>query len=196
MNRWISSGEIAGSSRLVESALAATDVLTLDGHGFETDDPITVRATEGGALSAPLVEGTIYFAIRLTNGTFSLAATTGGSAINLTTDATSMVVTRDPAYDDVIEYYSRFCDGYIPANLVPLQQPIPVTVKTIVARLSGKALMNIDGKSSAIVEAEELLAQKQLERWALGLPIREATATGPSNLAVSARVNRRPETLP
>ncbi len=186
VNRWLPSGEITGSSRLAESALSSTETITLDGHGFETDDEVTVRAAEGGSLPAPLVEGTLYYAIRITNATFQLAATASGSPINLTSDGTSVVIIKQPPFYDVIEFYSRWADSFIPAHLVPLEAPIHPLVKVIVAQLSAKALLNLDGKSSEIVNAAELAAKAQLERFAKGLPLRGADATAPANLAVTS----------
>src|SRR5262249_13622594 len=126
VNRGLPSGEITGSSRLAESALASDRTITLAGHGFETTDELTVRAAGCGNLPAPPAEGTIYFAIRLTNATFRLAATAGGAPINLTSDGVSVVVVKQPPYDDVIEYYSRWADTFLPAHLVPLGRTEPV----------------------------------------------------------------------
>jgi hypothetical protein len=185
VNRWLPSGEITGSSRLAASAIASNDTITLDGHGFETDDEVTVRAVEGGSLPAPLVADTTYYAIRLTNAAFKLAATAGGAAIDITADGDSVLVLRPPPFDDVIEYYSRWADTFIP-HLAPLEAPIHPLVKGIVAQLSAKALLNLDGKSSEIVNQAELAAKAQLERFAKGVPLRGATATSSANKAVSS----------
>ena len=77
-------GALAMPGRLVESSAAASDLLTLDGHGFVDGDAVLVRAAEGGTLSAPLAEGTTYYVLRQTDSTFKLAATDGGAAIDLT----------------------------------------------------------------------------------------------------------------
>ncbi len=190
VNRWIPAGAIAYSGRLVDSSNATTNVLMLDGHGFETDDQVTVRATaEGGTLSAPLVEGTTYYVIRLNDATFKLSATASGAAIDLTTAGVSMIVTKQPPYDDIIEFYSRWADAFLPAHLVPLESPIHPTVKGIVAELSAKKIMNLDGKASAIVDAAELASKAMLERFAKGIPLRGAAATASANLAVTATLS-------
>jgi hypothetical protein len=188
VNRWIPSGEITGWSRLAASALASNDTITLDGHGLETDDEVTVRAAEGGALPVPLVEGTVYYAIRGSNATFQLAATAGGAAINITADGESVVVVKQPPFDDVIEYYSRWIDTLIPAHLVPLTEPIHPLVKGLCAELSAKKLLNLDGKSSEIVNQSELAAKAQLERLVKGLPLRGAEVTASANKAVTATI--------
>lgn len=183
VTRWLPSGEIAGSSRLA-SVVGATDVFTLDGHGLETNDAVMVRAAEGTALPSPLVEGT-YYAIRLTNGTFQLKASIGGSAVNVAASSSDVFVVKEPPYDDVIEFYSRWADGFMPGNLVPFTEPVPAIVKGLVAELAAKKLLNLDGKSSEIQNAAELAAKAMLERFAKGLPVRDAAATGPANLAIS-----------
>lgn len=64
------------------------DLLTSVGHGLVTGDgPVAVRAL-GGALPSPLVKATDYWAIRIDDDTFKLAASSAdagtGTPINLT----------------------------------------------------------------------------------------------------------------
>lgn len=169
---------------MVASSLASTDVLTYDGHGLETDREVTVRAGDAGTLPAPLVEGTVYYAIRVTNSTFKLAATAGGAAINLTSNGTSVVVIREPRYDDVIEFYSRWADGMLPAHAVPLTAPIHPVVRGVVADLAAKKLMNASAVESAVLTAAEVAGKAILERLKIGIPLRGAPATAPTNLAI------------
>jgi hypothetical protein len=182
-------GSIASASGLVASSLAGSDVITLEGHGFETDDPVTVRAVESGSLSAPLVAGTTYYAIRVSNAEFRLAATAGGSAINLTTDAVSMFVMREPDFDYWIGFYSRWADSSLPGHLVPLgrTEPVHPLVEGIVADLVAKRMFNIGGQASETVNDMEVASLAVLARFAAGLPLRGAPATAPANLAVTAR---------
>lgn len=179
-------GGISFEGRLVYSSIASTDTLTLDGHGFEDDTQVTVRAAEGGTLSAPLSESTTYYVKRVSNSKFQLAATAGGAAINITSDGTSMIVVREPPYDNVIEFVSRWADGFLPAEAVPLTAPIHPLVKGVVADVSAKRLLNQDGKSSAMVDAAEIAGKAILERYASGLPLRAASgiATTRTNTAI------------
>jgi hypothetical protein len=188
VNRRLPAGSLDGPSRLVDSALAATDVFVLDGHGLETDDALNVRAAEGGSLPAPLVAGTTYYAIRLTNATFKVAASPGGSPIDLSSDGSSVVVSRAPDYDSVIEYYSRWADTFLPREVVPLTSPIHPLVKGLVVDLSAKRLLNLDGKDSKIIDVSEMSAKAQLERLATGIPLRAPVAGAPANLAVVASI--------
>lgn len=178
-------GVLGASGRIVESSVASTDVITLDGHGFETDDQVVFRAVEGGTLSSPLVAGTTYCAVRLSDSTFKVAATAGGAAIDLTTNGVSMLVSIALPIDDVLEFYSRWVDGFMPAHVVPFTPgSVPIMVKAIVAELSAKKLLHLAGHSSEAVNAAELVAKAQLERWSKGVPLRDANATASANKAV------------
>jgi hypothetical protein len=184
-------GALAGVSRLAESALASNDTFELADHGYATNDTVTLRAAEGGTLPAPLVAGTTYYVILVTDGTFKLAASAGGAAINLTTDGVDVYVSNDLPFDDVLEAYSRFVDGYLPAHLVPFTAPYPRLLTMIVAELAAKKLLAITGVDSAIVEKAEASAILQLQRWAAGLPVRDTSATSPANLAITSTVDSR-----
>lgn len=178
-------GVVSNEGRVVASSLASTNVLTLDGHLFETGDRVQVRAATGGALSAPLVADTVYFVIRITDSTFSLAATDGGAAIDLTTNGDAMIVTPELPIDELLEAYSRFVDDFVP-HLVPMTAPYPVTVVRIVCELAAAKLLSLTGQSSASMTEAELAAKAQLERWIKGQPVRDERATASSNLAVTA----------
>jgi len=183
VTRRIAAGTIAYEGRLVASVSTSAETLELDGHGFEDDDEVTVRAAEGGSLPSPLVAGTVYYAIRSNHSRFQLAATAGGAAINLTSAGSSFFVTREPPYDDLIEYYSRFCDIHLPAHVVPLTAPIHPLVKGIVADLTAKRLLNIDGKASAVVDAAEVAAKAVLADLSKSWPLRGAAEVPRANKA-------------
>jgi hypothetical protein len=179
-------GSITSPAGILASCLASTDTLTYDGHGLETDREVTVRAADGGTLAAPLVAGTVYYAKRLTNSTFQLAATAGGAAINITTNGVEMVVTREPLYDDVIEFVSRWADGCLIAHATPLTAPIHPLVRGVVADVAAKRILNAGGSDSAIVKEAELAGKAMLERLKPGVPLRGASAPIPTNLAVTS----------
>ena len=176
-------GVLSNEGRLVASVAASTDLLELDNHLLETDDPVLLRAVEGGTLSAPLVEGTTYYAIRVSDSTFKLSATAGGAAINLTSDGVSMIVTAPIDIDALLEAYSRFVDDFMPHG-VPMTEPYPVTVVRVVCELTAAKLLNMSGQASQSMKDAEISAKAQLERWLKGLPIRDASASASSNLAV------------
>lgn len=72
------------------TAVAATDILTLAGHGFFTG--LVVNLTTAGTLPVPLAINTDYYIIKIDANRFYLAATlalaNAGTHINLTTDGT------------------------------------------------------------------------------------------------------------
>lgn len=76
--------------------VAATDIVTSTGHGYSNGDEVIFRSLTGGA---GLTVGTTYFVRDVTTNTFKVAATLGGAAINVTTDASAGVVTRMAAVD-------------------------------------------------------------------------------------------------
>lgn len=69
------------------TADATTDIITCTGNQFVNGNSVRV-SNSGGALPAPLVAGTVYFVRDKSGVTFKLAATSGGAAINLTTNGT------------------------------------------------------------------------------------------------------------
>jgi hypothetical protein len=178
-------GALGNPGRLVDSSLASTSVITLQEHGYDSGDAVTTRATEGGTLSAPLVAGTVYYVLYVTDSTFQLSLTPLGSPITLTTDGVSMVVASDLPFADVLEFYSRFVDGFLPAHAVPLPAPYPITVVAIVAELAAMKLQILSGLKSESMATYELAAKAQLERFARGIPVRDAAITTvPANLSV------------
>lgn len=179
-------GLLANEGRFAHSALASTDEFTLDGHGFVTDDPVIVRAADGGSVPSPLIDGDTYYVIRLTDSTFKLAATSGGSAIDLTDDGENVVVVMDLPFEDVLERYSRFVDDFLIAHAVPMPDPVPVNVVAVVAELAGKKLLLLSGQTSVSMDEAEKAALAQLDRWKAGIPLRDENATDRTNLAVTA----------
>jgi len=181
-------GVLSNPGREIETSIASTNVLTLDAHLFETDDQVTLRAIEGGTLSAPLVAGTSYFVIKLTDATFSLALTSGGAAIDLTTNGITMIVKPSTLpIDELLEAYSRFVDDFVPSHAVPMPAPYDKTLVRIVSELTAAKLLSLTGQSSASMAEAELAAKAQLERWAKGLPLRAVEAANVStNRAVTS----------
>ncbi len=74
---------LVGSTSTVTMTIASPCVVTWTAHGYVDGDPITFTTT--GALPTGLVAGTVYY-VRATvaANTFSVAPTSGGTAINTT----------------------------------------------------------------------------------------------------------------
>jgi hypothetical protein len=180
-------GMLSHRARLCASVLASTDVFELDNHGLSTDKAISFRIEDGGSMPAPLVAGTTYYAIVLSDSTFKVAATVGGAAINLSTDGASVLLITELPVLRTMERYSRFVDSFIP-HAAPLQPPYPPEIIAIVCELSATKLMGMEGQRSEALDRAELAAKAQLERFAKGVTIRDARATSPTNTAYSESV--------
>lgn len=183
-------GSLSNPGREIASVNTSADTLELDDHGFVTDEPLELRAAEGGSMPSPLVEGTTYFAIYVSDTRFKLAATAGGAAINLTTAGENVIVAKPLPIDRHLELYSRWVEGFLPAHLVPLEVDgsgkYPIEIVAMVARLAGKALLNLNGKASELVDKEETVAMAQLKRWSAGIPLRDPGITASANLAITS----------
>jgi hypothetical protein len=86
-----SSGLIVDDAVVPYSATgdAATDVITATGHNFSSNQTVIFSAITGGAgLSA----NTVYFVRNPSGNTFQLSTTSGGAAINFTTNITAGTV--------------------------------------------------------------------------------------------------------
>jgi len=87
---WVPLG--ATADPFLFTAEDTTDVLTADGHGLaDTTQVIVIDVGTSGALPTGLTEGTVYFVRDSTTDTFKLALTSGGVAIDLTTDGAGFV---------------------------------------------------------------------------------------------------------
>jgi hypothetical protein len=185
-------GLLASPGRLCDSGSASLNRLTLDQHGFEDGDAVTVRAEAGGSLPAPLVEGTTYYVKRVNDVAVQLAATSGGAAIDLTTDGDRIVLcpSSDAMVDAILEQNSRLLDSYLPAHAVPLDSPYPTVAVGIVAKLSAADALSVMGQASAQILASADQTRKELARLATGIPLRDSRATEQTNLATARQVTR------
>jgi len=180
-------GALANPARLAASVSASANAFSLDQHGFALNDQITVRADSlGGALPAPLVAGVTYYAIPLNASAFSVAATPGGAAIDLTTNGTRVLVTTPTPDAAAIAWATAIVDDMLPAHIVPLVAPYPPIVTMTVAELAVGKLVGITGSSSKSIGEMVDAARKRLERWSNGIPLRGENVPAHANTAVSA----------
>jgi hypothetical protein len=188
-------GSLGNPGRLVESILSSTSSAILSEHGLVNGDAITLRTPtgSGGVLPAPLVAGTVYYVLYQTDSSFQVSATPNGAPITLTTDGVAVIVTKDLPFAQLGEFYSRFADGFLPAHVVPLQAPYPITVVGIVAQLVARRIQLLSGTTSESMDALEASAAKQLKRWADGLPVRDAATppNKPANLSTFTNRNSK-----
>ncbi len=179
-------GALSNAGRLASTVDVTANTIELDAHGFVTDEPLQVRAVEGGSVPAPLVAGATYFAIYVDDSRFKLATAAAGPAIDLTTTGSNVLVAKPLPIDRMLEFYSRWVDDILTAHTTPLE-PVdgkyPLVVTRAVALLAGKALLNRGGKDSEVVDKAEIELKAQLERWNAGKPVRDPNL-GHANLAV------------
>lgn len=73
------------------TGVASTDIFTSTAHGYSNGDVVLLSGLTGGL---GLIAGRIYYVIGVTTNTFQLALTSGGSAVDFTTDVSAGTVTR------------------------------------------------------------------------------------------------------
>lgn len=183
-------GLLSNPAREIASIDAAGDVFTLDGHGFADDDVVTFRVEDGGTLPSPLVAGTSYYAIGLTDSTFQVASTAGGAALNIGSGGLRVLVAASivPMLEALLEQNSRLFDSYLPAHEVPLEEPIPTVAVACVAQLTAADALALMGQSSELLRARAEQTRKEMGRLAKGIPLRDSRATDASNLATTATI--------
>lgn len=82
----------AGSGQPLAFTGAATgDLLTVPGHSFADTNTVVVFAAAGATLPTGLTAGTIYYVRDSTTPTLKLAATSGGTAIDLTANGAGII---------------------------------------------------------------------------------------------------------
>lgn len=168
-------GSVPNPARLT-AADATTDAFTLGDHGFSTGDRVQFRAEGGGSLPAPLVAGTVYYAIATSDFTFQVSATSGGAAIDFTTAGARTLVIAELPTASAIHYASRLVDDMLPAHVVPLALPIPEMVRITTAEIAAAKLGHFSGAVSKSLADTLDRATKRLERWATGIRVRGMNA--------------------
>jgi hypothetical protein len=172
---------------MVHSVNASGNTITLDEHGFSDGDELSFRPDGvDGVLPAPLTDGTTYYAIAVDDARFSVATSSGGSAIDLTTAGERVHVIERIPYDSTIAWASRVVDDHLPAHIVPLVEPYPEIIRMTTAELAATKLMGRQGSVQKSLSDVLTLAQTRIERWARGVPVRGPNTPARANLAASA----------
>jgi hypothetical protein len=186
--RWIPRGSVQNPAPLVSDVNTTTDVMSLDGHGFADDDELIFRAESGGTLPTGIVAGTTYYAIVVTDATFSVAATAGGSAINLSGSGTNFSVGIQAPWAAWIVDASGEIDNTLPAHVVPLSAPYPPVVVSYAAGLVAEMALAWSGVVSNGLNDRMVRVRSEVALWRKnGLPMRGTNAPSNSaNMAISA----------
>lgn len=179
-------GALPNPGRIVDGVSVSANTVTLNEHGFELNDPVVFRAENNGSLPAPLVEGTTYYAVPVNSSVFSVAETADGSSVDLTTTGSRIVVAAPLPFGSSIAWASALVEDMLPAHIVPLSEPYPPLVRMTVAELAAGKLMTRQGAASVSLSEMVEAAQKRLERWAKGIPLRGENVPLRANLSVKA----------
>jgi hypothetical protein len=184
-------GGLPNPARLVDEVSAADDTFALDEHGFQTGDELTLRADSiDGVLPAGTAENTTYYAIRVTDNVFKVAASAGGTAVNLTSAGNRVLVAAPIPYTSAIQWASEIINDMLPAHLVPLET-VPEIVRMTAAELAVGKLMSRQGAAPTLLSDAVSAAQERLKRWGRGVPLRGPNAPKRANLAARASAGYR-----
>jgi hypothetical protein len=85
-----------GASPYAFAAPASTDILLAPNSAYSANQQVVVFPTGGAALPTGLTAGVIYYVSAPSSDSFKLAATSGGTAINLTADGSGIVQAITP----------------------------------------------------------------------------------------------------
>lgn len=78
-------GSVAVNNGTGASAAAATDLITANAHGLNNGDEVNFTSV---GTATPLAVNTVYYVVSSSTNTFSVATTSGGTAVNITADGT------------------------------------------------------------------------------------------------------------
>lgn len=165
-------GTVPNRGRDIASVNASANTLTLDEHGFATGDPLTFRAQAGGLLPGGLAEGTTYYAIAVDDARFSVSATEGGAAIDLTSAGSRVLVISRLPREAAIRWASAIIDQSLPAHAVPLTAPYPEIVVATCAELAAGRLAGYSGAGAKSLADMIAVANARVAKWAKGIPLR------------------------
>jgi hypothetical protein len=181
-------GSLPNPGRLVASVSVAGNYLTLDAHGLGEGLALEFRAEAGGSLPAPLAEGVTYYARPLAAGRFAVSASPGGAALDLTTTGANVVVVvpLSAQIADAITWAEGIIYEHLPAHATPVADPVPTVLRTTCATLAAGRLLALRGAASKSIAELVAEAQTLVRRWASGVPVRQASAAGRTNLASAA----------
>jgi hypothetical protein len=181
-------GAVANPGRLLDHVDATADTCAQDVHGFAADDPVMFRAEAGGELPGGLAEGTTYYAIPVDESHFKVAATAGGTAVDLTSAGENTLAISPLPIAAAITYGARAIDDMLPAHVVPLTAPYPPIIVATNAELASAKLASRGGYVSKALTDVLDAARKRLERWSKNVEIRGENAPQPAQGSASATV--------
>lgn len=179
-------GAAPSPGRLAGSVSTAENWIELEGHCLALNDRVYFRAESGGSLPSPLAAGTPYYAIPVTESHFRVSASAGGSLVDLISTGARVLVVAPLSADAAISWADRIIDDMLPAHAVPVPSPVPPIVRMTSAELACGKLLALAGTASRTLAEVVDSAQKRLERWAKGVPIRGTNAPVSAQLSAAS----------
>lgn len=171
---------------------AASNVCTLDQHGFESGDEILFTPAGDGVMPAGLSAGVSYYAERVTDHTFRVRATAGGSSLTFTDAVDPLVVVAPLNRAAWIEWADRVIDDMVPGQATPFDDAalypdgVPAIIRISSAELAAaKGCALVGSASRSLAETTDVVF-KRLERWAKGVPVRGTPDASRANQAAPA----------
>ncbi|HEY9642762.1 MAG TPA: hypothetical protein V6C57_19900 [Coleofasciculaceae cyanobacterium] len=134
------------------TANASTNTLTATGNNFI--DGLPVQLTTTSALPAPLSTGTTYYVRDRSGDNFSLAATLGGSVIDLTNTGSGAHTITDLALDETVtsmaQWIRKEVSNYQGVSTRPQWMPSAATTDTIAKTATKSASVTLDNTSGGV----------------------------------------------
>lgn len=183
-------GSVPNPGHQVAAVDTATNALTIDVHGLDSDTALEFRAEAGGTLPGGITAGVTYYALPLTESTFAVSATQGGAAVDITSSGTPgriLAIVR-LSIPEIISGMSRAIDDMLPGHVVPIEGDVPPIVRMTCAELAAEKVLALTGGPSKGLMTIFDAAKKRLEQWAKGVPIRGEGGQQQAGGAVSASV--------
>ncbi len=89
---------VGATMSMVAAADATNDRIYADSHGLAEDATVAIVPADGSStMPGGLTAGTVYYAVNVTTDSFQVAASAGGSVIDITTAAEVIITDIDPA---------------------------------------------------------------------------------------------------
>lgn len=131
------------------TADASTDACTKSAHNLHNGDPVTVSSS--GTLPGGLTAGVTYYVVSATADTFKLAATPGGSAVNISSAGTGThTVTVADGTTDVV-FVEVWETGGLKRRVSPEDYTVAITSADAVT-VSGFASTPTSGQYAVVVQ--------------------------------------------
>ena len=192
--QWLRPGSVRNPERNVSEVSTTADTMLVDNHGLWTGDSFELRVQAGGTIPTGLVEGTTYYAIRVSDSLFKVASSAAlaalGTAIDITAEGENIgLITPIPWSKFIIEE-SAAIDEIMVGHGVPFAaDQVPSIIQRYTsARVIARACM-FCGVKTEDLRQEMAAIEKDFERYRSGLPLRAPEATLPANKAIRGSVS-------